>query len=950
MTPTLDPLAKKVLLVGWDAADWRVIDPLLDQGKMPHLAKFLAAGVRGNISTLYPAYSPMLWTSIATGKRPYKHGIHGFSEPTPDGRGVRPVTNLARTTKAVWNVLHQAGKTCNVVGWWPSHPAEPIRGVMVSNHFQRANAPADKPWPVLPGTVHPPRLAKALAEFRIHPAELDHTHIGPFVPRFGEIDQEKDQRLEGLARTLADVVGIHAAATALMQLEPWDFMGVYYDGIDHFSHGFMKYHPPKQEWVEEADFELYKGVIEGAYRFHDMMLGALLALAGDDATVILMSDHGFHPDRHRPRHIPTDPAGPAAEHRHYGIFAMQGPGVRPNGRVHGASILDVCPTVLRLFGLPAGADMDGKVLATAFADPPKVETIPSWDDVPGDDGRHPPDRELDPVAAAETMKQLVDLGYVEPLPENAEQAVRQTVRELRFNLAQAYIDGRRFADAAAVLEKLWAEWPSEHRFGVALAHCLDAGREPARRRAALDTLEKNLAEQAVIAAEALKAYQGEDGKLNLGDDAKPADRHKVRRLAALAHPNKAPLQYLRAVQLFLEGKVEEAVGALEGAAGRAGVPAEMRCRLGHGFLKLGRPERAEGCFRAALADDPEEVAALIGLAEARAAQHDPEGALDAALSATELIFLNPRAHGLVGTALLHLGRYDEAEAAFKLALHQNPGERAALKGLTQLYRDLRPDPLKWLAHKRRVAKAVRQARAARKAARGQGSGGRRQKAEDVERAVEGPGDGIGQDQAPSSDSCRLTPDPCEVTVVSGLPRSGTSMMMQVLAAGGLEPFTDGRRRADSDNPRGYFEHEGATRLASDASWVPQARGKVVKVVAPLLPRLPEGEAYAVVMMRRDLDEVVASQRAMLKRLNRPGAGLADDALKAALGKQVAEVSRWAGVQGNVRLLELDYGEVLADPAATCDRLAGFLGRPVDAAAMRAAIEPSLRRQTAGAGG
>ena len=124
---------RKVLLVGWDAADWKVIHPLLDAGKMPHLARFLEQGVMGNIATLQPALSPTLWTSIATGKRPYKHGILGFSEPDPVTGGIRPITNLSRKTKAIWNILNQQGKNTITVGWWPSNPAEPLsKGVMVS--------------------------------------------------------------------------------------------------------------------------------------------------------------------------------------------------------------------------------------------------------------------------------------------------------------------------------------------------------------------------------------------------------------------------------------------------------------------------------------------------------------------------------------------------------------------------------------------------------------------------------------------------------------------------------------------------------------------------------------------------------------------------------------------------------------------------------------------------
>ena len=152
---------KKLLLVGWDAADWKVIDPLLAAGEMPHLAKVISGGVRGNHATLYPALSPMLWTSIATGKRPGKHGIHGFTEPAEDGLWVRPVSNLGRRTKAFWNILNQHGKRSVVVGWWPSHPAEPIRGAMVSNHYPLHSSQRPE-TPMQPAAVWPPEEAEAL--------------------------------------------------------------------------------------------------------------------------------------------------------------------------------------------------------------------------------------------------------------------------------------------------------------------------------------------------------------------------------------------------------------------------------------------------------------------------------------------------------------------------------------------------------------------------------------------------------------------------------------------------------------------------------------------------------------------------------------------------------------------------------------------------------------------
>ncbi|SRR6266567_1793854 len=132
---------RKVLLIGWDAADWKVIMPLIDAGKMPNLAKLVETGICGNMATLEPVLSPMLWTAIATGKRAYKHGIHGFTEPDPLIGGIRPVTNLSRKCKAIWNILNQNGLSTIMIGWWPSNPVEELsKGVMVSNDYRAPSA------------------------------------------------------------------------------------------------------------------------------------------------------------------------------------------------------------------------------------------------------------------------------------------------------------------------------------------------------------------------------------------------------------------------------------------------------------------------------------------------------------------------------------------------------------------------------------------------------------------------------------------------------------------------------------------------------------------------------------------------------------------------------------------------------------------------------------------
>jgi hypothetical protein len=183
-----------------------------------------------------------------------------------------------------------------------------------------------------------------------------------------------------------------------------------------------------------------------------------------------------------------------------------------------------------------------------------------------------------------------------------------------------------------------------------------------------------------------------------------------------------------------------------------------------------------------------------------------------------------------------------------------------------------------------------------------------------------------------------------ITVVAGLPRSGTSMAMQMLAAAGLAPYADEHRPPDSDNPRGYFEHEQATRLHRDASWIPQARGKAVKIVAHLLPFLPKGEEYRLIFTYRDMREVVASQKAMLARLGRKGGELADARLMRAYTSQLVRVQTWLRRRTEIPVLAVSYADALADPTAMAARLARFLGEPFDARAAAAAIEPSLRRQ------
>ncbi len=183
-----------------------------------------------------------------------------------------------------------------------------------------------------------------------------------------------------------------------------------------------------------------------------------------------------------------------------------------------------------------------------------------------------------------------------------------------------------------------------------------------------------------------------------------------------------------------------------------------------------------------------------------------------------------------------------------------------------------------------------------------------------------------------------------VTVVSGLPRSGTSMMMMMVEAGGLPILTDKVRAADQENPKGYYEFEAVKKTRSDASWVAGSVGKAVKVVHLLLYDLPTAHQYRVILMRRALDEVLASQTAMLDRQGGKGANLSPQKLAAVYNGQMGNLVAWLGEQPNFSFLEVAYGDVVSQPRQEAERVNELLGGVLDVEAMAAAVDPALYRQ------
>lgn len=870
MAETTAKRKNKVLLIGWDAAEWKVIQPLMQQGKMPALQRLMNGGIHGRLKTLDPPLSPMLWTSIATGMRADKHGITGFIEPTPDGQGLRPVTSTSRKVKAIWNILNQEGYKSNVVGWWPSNPAEPINGVMVSNLYQGGNASIEN-WQMPTGTVHPESMSEELKALRVHPSEITLSMILPFIPNLKDNKElRQDPRVKGAVKVLAHAASIHAASTRLLRTTDWDFMAIYHDAIDHFSHLAMKYHPPRQPLIKEEDYENFKDIVEGAYRFHDMMLERILDLIDEDTTVFLISDHGFHPDHLRPVIIPNEPSGPAFEHSPYGVFVAKGPGIRKEGMISGASVIDITPTLLTYFGLPVGKDMEGKVLTTCFEPPLIPEFTESWELIPGRDGMHHSAQREDPWAAREALQQLVELGYIEAIEDDKLEQVEKSRRESEYYLARNFLDGKKYDEGIRILERIFEE-SRVSRYGKRLAAAY-------LRTGQYRKCEKLIGELKIVAREDFEERKKKRMEKN------PEDPFANQEMEEPMY-----LEYIEGLLYLSMNQGTKALPLLTSVLERA--PFNFDVCLSIAQIHLARKNFAKAAefYIKALAIDDLNPGAHHGLGLSLLRLKEYAQAQDELLRAIELNFYFPKAHYHLGEVLMHRGLYEEAAASFEVVTRLSPGISKAHQWLEILYSEHLHLPEKALEHRKFIEENI--------------SG--------------------------------------EIVVVSGLPRSGTSMMMQMLEKGGMQVMTDAEREADENNPKGYLELDKVKRLHLDQSWISEATGKAVKIVTPLLSYLPTKHHYKVIMMDRDLAEIITSQQKMLGKPVRPDT--LPMPLFTAFRKQQEKTDAWITAQPQVDMIRIEYSAVIEDPLSQAERINAFLDGRLDVEAMASVVDPTLYR-------
>ena len=890
---------QRLLLVGWDSADWKIIHPLLDAGELPGLARLVETGTSGNLTTLEPQLSPMLWTSIATGKMAYHHGVPGFTEVDPGTGAVVPVSAATRKCRALWQILGERGLRSHVVSWFATHGEENHPGCVVSNMFchvqntKPGQDPAEWPSPP-PGTYWPADLATTMNDLRVSPHDIDPDDlIRLFVPAAHTVDQTKDKRLWGLAEKLAEACSVHNAATHLLETErDWDFMAVYYRTVDEISHMFMPYHPPRMEGIPEADFELYKQVVTGIYKLHDLFLCRLMQLAGPETAIVLVSDHGFHSDHLRPKFTPRVPAGITVWHRPQGVFIASGPGFKRDELVYGGRLLDVAPTILHWFGLPVGADMEGRVLEEVFDGPRRpVETVPTWET---NAGRRKERKSLGPGADKALLEQFVALGYIDEIPDDPGQAAAATNRENDWNIARACMYGTRYAEALPLLENCFHAAPFRTDYAQVLATC--------------------------------------QMQLGLLDE---ADATVAKAAETFGRTEQADL--VRASIAIQKEDFHAALEALERVREKSPAEVQLQLMLAQSYLALRRFSDAETAARAVLAADPHNAQAFLVLARGFLHADRAEEAADAAAECIGLQFGNPQGHFLLGAALASQEQFEEAVRPLKNCLQLAPTFLRAQRLLARVYRRL-GQPERAAVCESQAFTALhdlRQEQAAAEAAVRDQAGARA--------AVRAEQDRIRQVEIDRRKAEYDAIEPKEFLIVSGLPRSGTSLMMQILRAGGIEPLTDAKRAADEDNPEGYWEWDDIKKLPKNPRLIEQAEGKAVKVISALLPNLPGKHRYTIIYMVRPTEQVVDSQWAMLARK-----GTQPKSEK----KHLIEVQEHHSQQiravlqksERVTLLEVVFPDLVADPEPMIAKLAKLLpGRFTPGPAVTACVKPQLFR-------
>jgi tetratricopeptide (TPR) repeat protein len=724
--PSARPTGVKVVILGLDGADWQILDPLIAQGSVPHLARLKKEGAWANLRSMDPMLSPLLWTTLATGHPPEEHGVMDFMVPDPRTGKPSPVSSASRKVRALWNLFSQAGMSSDVVAWWATWPAEAIRGTLVSDRvayslFSQGSATPPR------GMVFPESYAARIAQIEVSPDRLVAADLQPFVDvteaELGDLRRKAaaDPHLAArdpvlhLARILAATRTYQAIGMDLLSRGQADLFALYYQGIDEISHRFAHFADPKMDMVSEADHRRFRGAVRAFYVYQDRLLGEILGRLDPGSLVIVVSDHGFKSGAARPKDHPPDLEGqPARWHRPYGIFIAWGVDVEP-GEKDPMSLLDIAPTVLCAAGIPAAADMPGRVRADLFKSslakrlpPARVPTYERsrWAGAGSDEAGG-----ADDAGASQAMEEnLRALGYIgagagRPSGDSGtafSHAALAGIHLQKGNLAAAESEAKRalkiepkYLPALVYLAEIYEK---QKRYDAALPL--------ARQAAASDSPDRQSGLFLLVANLYVAMGKGREGLKDLQSflprHAAESDLYSALGIVkeALGDAAGARAEYARALardalaqepikHLFVldrkEGRLPELLAVLQAATQKNPDSAFHAAYLGLTLEALGKERDAATEYQRALKVDPEYVVALVNWAGLLARQRNLEAAVPLYRRALAKDPASAEARVGLGAALSIQGKNEEAVATLEEGEHLGIATPALYNALAMAY-------------------------------------------------------------------------------------------------------------------------------------------------------------------------------------------------------------------------------------------------------------------------
>ena len=435
----------RVIMLAIDGLDWDMLDAPELAGHLPNFDRVRAEGTSGVLRTLRPGASPRIWTSVGTGVDPGDHGVLWFDVQRWPAIGIRrahytggmrftkpimdvifdgsrsPVTGAERRVKALWNLCSEAEIKVAISGWWGTWPAEPIFGYMVSDHayFDRVEDLGVQNSSSF-GQTFPPALFDEIAQFQKRVKDATPDDIAGFVnltendrAHFQELleirsVEERNQPLRTITSALLKDRFYGNSALYIDETYAPDILISYFSTIDWFGHAVLELSRPDaaEQGNAREDIERYGGSMRAALLSMDAWLGRFIERLDDDATLIVLSDHGFQMERFRGEDVFHHTEGPP------GVLMAMGGRIRTGARLDDCHVFDILPTLNHLLGLQVAEDLDGEILADLFepefleAHPPRY--VPTYEAGPG--------RRIAPTSTSEEDEDMMELlralGYV----------------------------------------------------------------------------------------------------------------------------------------------------------------------------------------------------------------------------------------------------------------------------------------------------------------------------------------------------------------------------------------------------------------------------------------------------------------------------------------------------------------------------------------------------------